>query len=102
GRPTWEDAGVQIVSDVVPYEQRKLLLLNGAHSLMAYAGTAVGHETVADAINDPQVRGWVEALWDDATACLELPAAELSDYRRALLERFENPRMRDVMSRIAA
>lgn len=102
GRPQWEESGVQIVPDVVPYEQRKLLLLNGAHSLMAYAATALGHETVFDAISDPQVRGWVEALWDDASACLDLPATQVTDYRAALLNRFENPRMRDVLARIAA
>jgi len=102
GRPQWEQSGAQIVDDVAPYEQRKLLLLNGAHSLMAYVGTALGHETVFDAISDPQVRGWVESLWDDAAACLDLPVAEITDYRRALLERFENERMRDVLGRIAA
>jgi len=102
GRPNWEAAGVQVVSDVGPYEQRKLLLLNGAHSLMAYAATALGHETVFDAISDGQVRGWVEALWDDATSCLDLPLTEILDYRKALLGRFENPRMRDVLARIAA
>lgn len=102
GRPQWQDAGVQIVADVAPYEQRKLLLLNGAHSLMAYAGTALGHETVFDAISDPQVRDWVESLWDDAACCLDLPAAEITDYREALLGRFENARMRDVLGRIAA
>ncbi|MDT7580439.1 MAG: fructuronate reductase, partial [Pseudonocardiales bacterium] len=37
GRPRWEDAGARFVDDVVPWEQRKLRLLNGSHSLMAYA-----------------------------------------------------------------
>ena len=102
GRPQWEQAGVQIVENVEPYEQRKLLFLNGAHSLMAYAATALGHETVFDAISDEQVRAWVEALWDDAAACLDLPGTEISEYRKALISRFENKRMRDVLGRIAA
>lgn len=42
GRPDWESAGAQIVEDVEPYEQRKLWLLNGSHSLMAYAGPILG------------------------------------------------------------
>src|SRR5699024_10029932 len=33
GRPDWEAAGVQIVDEVEPYEQRKLWMLNGSHSL---------------------------------------------------------------------
>ena len=52
GRPAWDQAGALIVNDVAPFERRKLALLNGSHSLMAYAATILGHETVADAIQD--------------------------------------------------
>ncbi|MGC5629190.1 mannitol dehydrogenase family protein [Georgenia sp. Z1344] len=101
GRPRWEDAGATIVDDVEPYERRKLLLLNGAHSLMAYAGPVLGHETVDQAFGDPQVRAWVEELWDDASETLDLPSDELDAYRAALRDRFANPRMRDSLARIA-
>ena len=36
GRPSWQDAGATFTDDVTPYERRKLWLLNGAHSLLAY------------------------------------------------------------------
>jgi fructuronate reductase len=49
GRPRWEDAGALFVEDIEPYENRKLWLLNGAHSLLAYAGQLRGHSTVAEA-----------------------------------------------------
>lgn len=101
GRPRWEDAGVTMVEDVEPYETRKLLLLNGAHSLLAYAGPILGHETVDAAFADEEVRGWVEQLWDDAEPSLEVPAEDIAAYREALRERFANPRMRDVLARIA-
>ncbi|QGH69495.1 mannitol dehydrogenase family protein [Pseudactinotalea sp. HY158] len=101
GRPRWEDAGASIVADVVPYEQRKLLLLNGSHSLLAYSGPLLGHETVDEAIADPRCRAWVNELWDDATATVPLPVAEVAAYRSALLERFDNPRMGDALARIA-
>ena len=32
GRPAWEQAGVQLVSDVLPFEHMKLRMLNGSHS----------------------------------------------------------------------
>lgn len=101
-RPSWEEAGAVFVNDVVPHETRKLWLLNGAHSLMAYAATIVGHATVADAIADPIVRGWVDEWWDVAQRHLELPDDVIADYRAALLQRFSNPRMKDQLSRIAA
>ncbi len=99
GRPRWEDAGATFTDDVAPFEQRKLWLLNGGHSLLAYAGSARGHETVAGAVADPTCRAWLEQWWDEASAHLTLPAG---DYRAALLERFANPRMRHRLAQIAA
>ena len=96
GRPAWEDAGARVVDDVTPYEQRKLSLLNGSHSMLAYAGSIRGHETIDAAIADPDCRGWVETFWDEACRHLSLPEDDLTQYRRALLERFSNTRMRDV------
>lgn len=102
GRPGWEAAGARFVADVHPYETRKLLLLNGGHSLLAYAGSALGHDTVAAAIADPRCRAWLEQWWDEAARHVPLPAAELREYRAALVERFGNPRMRHLLAQIAA
>ena len=52
GRPRWEEAGATFTEDIAPFEDRKLWLLNGGHSLLAYAGSARGHETVAEAVAD--------------------------------------------------
>lgn len=101
-RPAWDTAGAEFVDDVVPHELRKLWLLNGAHSLLAYGATLRGHQTVAQAIADPIVRGWVDEWWDVAQRQLPLDDAVVTAYRAALLERFGNPRMKDQLSRIAA
>jgi fructuronate reductase len=102
GRPAWETAGARFVDDVRPFETRKLWLLNGAHSIMAYAGSIVGHETVADAIMDPEVFGWVEDWWDCAARYLTLPEEEVAAYRQALFDRFANPNIRHRLAQIAA
>ncbi|RMI04989.1 mannitol dehydrogenase family protein [Cellulomonas triticagri] len=102
GRPAWEEVGAQVVDDVLPFEHRKLWLLNGAHSMLAYAGTLLGHETVADAVADPRLRGWVEGWWDEAARHVPLPADDLAAYRRALLDRFGNPRIEHRLAQIAA
>ena len=99
GRPAWEDAGALIVADVEPFEHRKLQMLNGAHSLMAYAASIRGHETVSDAIGDPQIRGWVMEWWDAVARHLTV---ESDEYRAALLFRFENPRIQHRLAQIAA
>lgn len=101
GRPRWEDAGAQVVADVAPYERRKLFLLNGSHSLLAYAGSIRGHETVAQAIADPACRAWVEQWWDDATPHVGLPAQDVAAYRADLLARYGNPRIQHLLAQIA-
>ncbi|MFD0689647.1 mannitol dehydrogenase family protein [Actinomadura fibrosa] len=101
GRPAWEDAGARFVTDIASHEHRKLWLLNGGHSLLAYAGPLRGHGTVAEAVADPLCRAWLEEWWQEAGAHLGLPGRELADYRAALLERFSNPRIRHTLAKIA-
>lgn len=101
GRPDWEAAGAQAVGDVTPYEHRKLWLLNGAHSLLAYAGSARGHRTVAAAMTDDTCCHWVEEWWDEAVRHLPQPVADLATYRMALERRFSNPRIADPLDRVA-
>jgi fructuronate reductase len=100
GRPRWEDAGAQFVEQIEPYENRKLWLLNGSHSLLAYAGQQRGHHTVAEAVADPQCAKWMEAFWDEAQA--HLPAElDIPSYRAALRERYSNARIAHNLAQIA-
>lgn len=106
GRPRWEDAGAVFVDEIEPYENRKLWLLNGAHSLLAYAGQLRGHATVAEALADPVCLSAVERFWDEAETNLEGPAAHGADlqipaYRAELLARFRNARIAHHLSQIA-
>jgi fructuronate reductase len=102
GRPRWEDAGATLTEDGEPFEQRKLWLLNGGHSLLAYAGSARGHATVAEATADDTCRAWLEEWLSEASGHLSLPADDVRAYQEALLDRFANPRMRHRLDQIAA
>ena len=62
----------------------------------------LGHETVAEAIADPDVASWVEEWWDAAAPHLTLPDDEVAAYRQALLDRFANPNIRHLLAQIAA
>ncbi|WP_138445441.1 mannitol dehydrogenase family protein [Sinomonas susongensis] len=101
GRPAWEDAGAQFVPDIQPFENRKLWLLNGAHTLLAYSGQLRGHETVAEALADPVCSSAMEEFWDEAARHLTLPELKVPAYRAALLERFANPRIAHYLAQIA-
>jgi fructuronate reductase len=102
GRPAWEEAGAVFVDNIEPYENRKLWLLNGAHSLLAYTGLQRGHTTVADALSDPFCARWVHEFWDEAERNLPAEGLGISAYRAALLERFSNKRIAHHLSQIAA
>ncbi|MEM6408955.1 MAG: mannitol dehydrogenase family protein [Pseudomonadota bacterium] len=99
-RPAWEKAGAQIVPDAAPYKLRKLRMLNGAHSLLAYAGLLKGHEFVHEAIADTALRKKVEGLFNEAAQTLS-SAIETKDYAAALLTRFENPNLHHKLRQIA-
>jgi fructuronate reductase len=101
GRPAWQESGARIVDDVTPYEQRKLWLLNGSHSLLAYGGSIRGHATIDEAIADQECRSWVEEFWSEAGRNLILGSEAAAAYTSALLERFGNPRVRHQLSQIA-
>lgn len=101
GRPAWERASARFVSTVEPYEQRKLWLLNGAHTMLATAGLIRGHQTVAEAIHDDVIRGRVFDLWDDASRLLNSEELDLPSYRLRLLDRFANERIEHRLSQIS-
>jgi fructuronate reductase len=95
GRPDWSLAGAAFVTDVAPYENMKLRLLNGSHSTLAYLGYLAGYETVSDTMRDANYRRLVDGLMDDAATTLKMPpGADVAAYKRALIERFENPALK--------
>ncbi len=92
-RPAWEAAGAEIVSDVGPYEQIKLRLLNGSHSALAYLGALAGYERIDQAIAEPDFALLVRRLMDEeVTSTLESPpGVDLAAYKATLIARFANP-----------
>ncbi len=99
-RPDWPD--VKFVSDVDPHELRKLRMLNGAHSLMAYAGLARGLEYVHQAVADPVLRPLVTQAMAQAGRTLPLSVQDqVPAYADALLARFENPDLKHRLDQIA-
>lgn len=99
-RPDWPD--VQFVDDVAPHEMRKLRMLNGAHSYLAYAGVLAGHDHVHEAIADPVLRSVAEGLMAEAARTLpDAVRGQAADYAAALLTRFENPHLKHRLRQIA-
>ena len=79
------------VSDVEPYEMMKLRMLNGTHSLIAYAGYLAGFRCVRDAMQSDDLRSWVRAHLAAAARTLN-PVAGIDyvEYANSLEARFAN------------
>ena len=102
GRPKWQDVGVLFVSKVAPYERMKLRMLNGAHSLIAYAGVLSGYTLVRDAMTDPVIADLVKRHIDAASLTLEpLDGIDFAHYAQELIVRFENPNIAHKTRQIA-
>jgi fructuronate reductase len=102
-RPAWEAAGATLTSDVAPFEQAKLRLLNGTHSLVAYAGWLAGHTTIAEAVTDPEIAERArQYLFEDALPTLTPPEGlDLHQYGEKILSRFANPHTEHTTAQVA-
>ncbi len=102
-RPDLAAVGVELVTDVTPYEHMKLRMLNGTHSSLAYLGYLAGHETIAETVADPVFAEFVRHLWrHEIMPSFEAPAGvDLKAYAEALFTRYANPAIRHRTWQIA-
>lgn len=92
--------GVQVVDDVMPFEDAKLRLLNGSHTALASIGVVLGLEQVSDCMSHTALRVFIHDLMTlDVGPALQRP--DWRAYRDALLERFANPSIRHRLHQIA-
>jgi fructuronate reductase len=85
-----QSVGVQVVSDVQPFEEAKLRMLNASHSALAAMGAVLGLSTIADCMATSPLRNFAHRLMtEDIAPFVRRP--QLDAYRDALLERFANP-----------
>ncbi|WP_432502162.1 mannitol dehydrogenase family protein [Kineococcus arenarius] len=102
GRPPYEDAGVQVVADVEPYELMKLRLLNASHQALCYFGHLAGYRLVHEVVQDPLFARFLLAYMErEGTPTLPpVPGIDLDAYRRELISRFSNGEVRDTVARL--
>ena len=102
GRPSWEEAGAQLVEDVKPYELMKIRLLNGGHSALAYLSLLAGYQFVDDAMNDPRIKDFVKDYMRTLKKTLKpIAGIDYEEYIKTLVRRFSNPAVRDKLLRLA-
>jgi len=78
-----------------PYKQRKVRILNGAHTSFVPAAFLCGHNIVLEAMADPMIKAFMQhTLYDEVIPTLDLPKDDLMTFAQAVTGRFENPFIR--------
>ena len=92
GRPAWERGGAILSDEVEKYEQVKLRILNGPHSLIAYLGALDGRATIPESFAEDWVAEATLALiHDENLPTIELPSGfDVGGYIEDLTHRWRN------------
>ncbi|WP_323717964.1 mannitol dehydrogenase family protein [Paracoccus aminovorans] len=102
GRPPLEKAGVEFVGDVTPWELMKIRILNGGHAVIAYPAGLLDIHFVHEAMQDAQVRAFLEKIEADEIipAVPPVPGTDLQAYFAKVAERCANPKIGDTVRRL--
>lgn len=94
------DAGLPVIftRDLRPYKQRKVRILNGAHTSFVLAGYRMGHDLVRECMEDPLVRTFMnDTIFQEIIPTLDLPREELEAFANAVIDRFNNPYVKHAL-----
>ncbi len=86
---------VIVEPDITPYRERKIRILNGAHTASAPLAFLNGCETILELMEDSRLSRFVESLMRQEIApSLDLDPAGTKDFVDQVLDRFRNPYLR--------
>lgn len=93
---------VLVVDDIKPYKERKVAILNGAHTALVPVAYLADVDTVGEAMKDEQLCEFVKsAVENEIIPVLSLPKAELQQFAQAVVQRFQNPFIQHQLLSIA-
>lgn len=100
--PTDKQMNIRIVDDIKPYKERKVAILNGAHTALVPVAFLSGLNTVGETMADAELSKFVDrAIFDEIVPTLDLPRDELESFARDVQDRFRNPFIKHQLLSIA-
>ena len=90
----FEKAGLPVLltDDHRPYKERKVRILNGAHTAIVPGAFLSGRDIVRDCMKDEVIRGYMDrAIYEEIIPTLSLPEKELKEFASSVTDRFDNP-----------
>ncbi len=97
-------AGLPVVftDDLRPYRERKVRLLNGAHTSTVLAAYLSGLDTVGELMADETLRALIERnVYEELAPNVPLPDVDVKDFADSVMERFENPFIKHMLLSIS-
>ena len=98
------EAGLDVVwtDNQKPYRDRKVAVLNGAHTASVLAAFHCGIDTVGDMMRDDDTGKFVRRFIDtEVVQTVDLPEADKRAFAAAVVERFQNPFIRHELLSIS-
>jgi tagaturonate reductase len=93
---------VKFVKNLQPFRERKVRILNGAHTAFVPVAYLRGHRTVREAVENEEIGGFLhETIRKEIIPTLDLPLAELEQFANDVMDRFKNPFIEHQLSAIA-
>ena len=97
-------AGLPVIftDDQKPYKQRKVRILNGAHTSFVLASYLAGNDIVLESMKDELIfRFMYHTVFDEVIPTLSLPEKELVDFAESVITRFNNPYVKHALLSIS-
>ncbi len=88
------NAGLPVVftDNQKPYKQRKVRILNGAHTSFSLASYLAGNDYVLESMQDEDIHNFMtRTIYDEIIPTLNLPREDLLSFADAVTDRFQNP-----------
>ncbi len=86
------DSSILITKDITPYRERKLRLLNGAHTISIALAYLHGLETMKDCMEDPVMHQFIEnVLMNELLPSLPPEVDDAEAFAQNVIDRFSNP-----------
>ncbi len=93
---------VLVVDDIYPYKQRKVAILNGAHTALVPLAYMAGINAVGEAMDDELFAKFTEQLiFEEIIPTLNLPKDELEQFAKDVIKRFKNPYIHHLLISIS-
>lgn len=100
----FEKAGLPVIftDNQKPYKQRKVRILNGAHTSFVLASFLKNNNTVGESMDDALMLSFIRrVIFDEVIPTLTLPREDLLNFADAVIMRFRNPFVKHMLLAIS-